>query len=245
MNRVLLLLILPPLATAADDEQARGTVLYRTTCAVAYCHGPEGKAGRAPGFVGRNLARDSVVRAVSSGIPNTSMPAFEKVLKDEDIEAVAAYVVSLGATDRNNEAKSGPPLKLPQDIERGRILFFDPGRMGSCGYCHEVAGRGAPVSLALRDLRTAQLDLKSVKTPAVVTARPTDEEPFPAVVAEKSDVRVRVYDLSSRLPVLRSFGPGEIALTEGAAWRHATATGLYNAGELDVIERYLRWMAAQ
>ena len=43
-----------------------------------------------------------------------------------------------------------------------------------------------PVSLALQNLRAAQLDLRSVKTPAVVMVNPAGEEPFPAVVAEKS-----------------------------------------------------------
>ena len=70
-------------------------------------------------------------------------------------------------------------------------MFFDPGRMGSCGYCHEVAGRGAPVSLALQELRAARLDLNLVQTPGVVTARPAGEEPFPALVAEKSATDTR------------------------------------------------------
>ena len=242
MNRLLLLLLLPSLAIGVEDEVIRGAAVYRTSCAVAYCHGPEGKSGRAPGFVGRSLARAFIIQTVSSGVRNTSMPAFEKVLKEQDIEAVVAYVVSLGTRDRSNEANPVAPVKLPPDIERGRVLFFDPGRMGSCGYCHEIAGRGAPVSLALNDLRAARLDLKSVEAPSVVTARLAGEEPFPAVVVEKSAARVRVYDLSSRLPVLRSFEPAEITLAEGAAWRHTTATSLYSAAELDAIERYLRWL---
>jgi mono/diheme cytochrome c family protein len=172
------------------------------------------------------------------------MPAFVSVLKEADIEAVVAYVVSLGNTS-GVAANPAAPVKLPPEIERGRVLFFDPGRMGSCGYCHEVAGRGAPVSLALEDLRAARLDLKSVQTPAVVTAHPAGEEPFPAVVAEKSAVRVRLYDLSSRLPVLRSFAPSDITVAGGAQWQHTTATDLYNRGELDEIERYLKWIAAR
>ena len=242
MKRLLPALVLPLLAIA-DDKVERGASIYRSTCAVAYCHGPEGKPGRAPGFAGRKLSPAAVRNTVSSGIPNTSMPAFASALKEADIEAVADYVVSLGSSS-GVAANPAQPVKLPPEIERGRVLFFDPGRMGSCGYCHEVAERGAPVSLALQDLRAARLDLKSVQTPAVVTVRPAGEEPFPAVVVEKSGGRIRVYDLSSRLPVLRTFAPPDITVAEGAQWKHATATDLYSREELDAIERYLRWMAA-
>jgi mono/diheme cytochrome c family protein len=186
------------------------------------------------------------MRTVLSGIPNTSMPSFEKVLKEEDIAAVAAYLISLGRGAAGGEGHAAAtPVKLPPDIERGRVLFFDPGRMGSCGYCHEVGGRGALVSLALTDLHRARLDLKSIETPEVVTARPAGEDPFPAVVAEKSAARIRVYDLSSKLPVLRSFAPEEVTLASGATWQHTSASNLYGATELDAIERYLKWMAAR
>jgi mono/diheme cytochrome c family protein len=244
MNRYLWLLMLTPLVMAGDDQAARGAVIYRTTCAVAYCHGSDGKPGRAPGFVGRSLTAGYIMQTVSSGIPNTSMPPFEKVLEIEDIQAVAAYLVSLGSV-AGAEGHAAAPVKLPPDIERGRVLFFDPGRMGSCGYCHEVGGRGALVSVALQDLHTARLDLNSIETATVLTARPPGEDPFPAVVAEKSAASIRVYDLSSRLPVLRSFAPAEVTLTPGARWQHTVASSLYSAGELDAIERYLKWMAAR
>jgi mono/diheme cytochrome c family protein len=243
MNRYLWLLMLTPLAMAGDDEVTRGAVVYRTTCAVPYCHRSDGKAGRAPGFVGRSLTPGFIMQTVFSGVPNTSMPPFGKVLKVEDIEAVAAYLVSLGSVA--GEAHAAAPGKLPPDIERGRVLFFDPGRMGSCGYCHEVGGRGALVSVALQDLHAARLDLKSIETATVLTAHPQGEDPFPAVVAEKSAASIRVYDLSSRLPVLRSFAPAEVTLTLGAQWQHTAASSLYSAAELDAIERYLKWMAAQ
>jgi len=244
MNGMLLMCSLPVLAFAADEKVERGAVIYRNTCAVAYCHGPEGKPGRAPGFAGRQLEPMAVWMTVGSGIPNTSMPAFGAVLKQEDIEAVVAYVVSLGSVG-GTAANPAAPAKLPPEIERGRVLFFDPGRMGSCGSCHEVAGRGVPVSLGLQELRKAHLDLKSVTTPAVVTARPAGENPFPAVVVEKSAARVRLYDLSSRLPVLRSFTPAEVTLAEGSRWQHSAAAALYGAAELDAIEAYLKWMAAR
>src|ERR1051325_195987 len=244
MIRLVMALGLPLLMIAADDRFERGAAIYRTTCAVAYCHSIDGKPGRAPGFVGRKLEPASIAMTVSRGIPNTSMPAFGSALQPADIEAVVVYVMSFAGA-ASAPASSSAPMKLPPEIERGRVLFFDPGRMGSCGYCHEVAGRGAPVSLALHDLRTAQLDLKSVRTAAGVTAQPAGEEPFPALVAERSPLLIRVYDLSSRLPVLRTFAPSDVKLVDGSSWRHPAATDIYSRAELDEIERYLKWMAAR
>src|SRR5215472_11547822 len=87
------------LAQAADDMVSRGAVIFRQSCAVTYCHGPEGKAGRAPALAGRHFDVGTVIGIAATGIPNTSMPAFGQQLKPEDLAAVAAYVVSLNGSD--------------------------------------------------------------------------------------------------------------------------------------------------
>ena len=55
MKGLLFLPILAIAAMGAEADVSRGAAVYRTNCAVAYCHGPDGKPGRAPGFVGRSL----------------------------------------------------------------------------------------------------------------------------------------------------------------------------------------------
>jgi mono/diheme cytochrome c family protein len=238
------LLLLPILAQAADDKIARGAEVYRRSCGVPYCHGPEGKAGRAPGLAGRFLESGVIVRTATTGIPNTSMPGFAALLKSEDIQAVAAYIVSLNGG--GPAAGSRPAVAMPADVQRGRALFFDAARVGACGACHEVGGRGVLVSTGLQDLAAARLqDLRRVQTHEVVTARPSGESAFPAVVVEKAADRIRVYDLSSPLPVLRSFAPAEVVLTPGASWTHSASASLYTDAELDAISRFLRWSAGQ
>src|ERR1035438_10329187 len=117
---------------------------------------------------------------------------------------------------------------MPADAQRGRALFFDAARTGACGACHEVGGRGVLVSTGLQDLAAARLqDFRRVQTPAVVTAQPLGESAFPGLVAEKTADRIRVYDLSSRLPVLRTFTPAEVVLTPGASWTHGAVVSLY------------------
>jgi cytochrome c553 len=169
------------------------------------------------------------------------MPAFGGKLKAEDIEAVAAYIVGLGGT---TPARDAAQPAMPADIEQGRALFFDATRTGACGSCHEVEGRGIPVSTALNDLRKARIrDPRTIETPEVVTVRPLGEASFPALIAEKTGSRLRAYDLSSRLPVLRTFVPEEAVVVRGTSWRHSEAASLYTDPELDAVVRFLRWAA--
>lgn len=235
---------LPVLAAAADDPASRGAALYRASCGVAYCHGPEAKAARAPALAGRGLSASTIVGIATGGIPNTSMPAFGGRLKTEDIEAVAAYIVGLGGGTTPERDVARPAM--PADIEQGRALFFDATRTGACGSCHEVEGLGIPVSIALNDLRQARIrDPRTIETPEVVTVRPLGEPAFPALIAEKSASRLRVYDLSSRLPVLRTFAPEEAVVVMGASWRHSEAASLYTDPELDAVVRFLQWAAGR
>ena len=244
--RAWICLILATLPAAAEDsKEMRGAEVYRTNCGVVYCHGPDGKPGRAPGLAGRTFQTAAIVAIVSRGIPNTSMPAFGERLKAEQIEAVAAYIVSLGAKE-GTPAQAGPkPTAMPPEIERGQSLFFDSARVGNCGSCHEIGGRGDPVSLGLVDLKGARSgNLRAIATPDVVTVHPNGEDPFPAVTMEKTAAKVRVYDLSARLPVLRTFAISNVSVESGSAWRHAAATSLYTDSELQAITDYLRWVAA-
>lgn len=246
MKRCLWLLLLPVLVHAADDQVTRGATVYRTTCAVSYCHGPDGKAGRAPALAGRRFDLESVARIAAGGIPNTGMPSFAAQLKAEEIGAVAAYIVSLNASGPPDAAKPAVAAAIPPAAQQGRALFFDAARTGACGSCHEVGGRGIPVSVALQDLKSAHLgDLRDIPTPNVMAARPAGEDAFPAVVVEKTPARVRVYDLSSRLPVLRTLAPANVTLTPNASWRHTAASSLYTDAELEAILGYLRWSAGR
>jgi mono/diheme cytochrome c family protein len=173
------------------------------------------------------------------------MPAFAGQLKPEDLAAVAAYVVSLNGSDAVG-AVQAQPAAMPPEVARGRDLFFDAARTGACGSCHEISERGVLVSIALQDVQTAKLeDLRAVETPNVVTARPVGEEPFPAVVVEKGVTRVRVYDLSSRLPVRRTFRPPDVVLVPGSSWSHRAATDLYSQTELAAVSKYIHWLAGR
>jgi mono/diheme cytochrome c family protein len=236
---------------AQDGAAERGAQLYRTQCAIPYCHGPEGGAGRAPRLAGHHLNVNTLFKVITWGIPGTAMPEFTTRLKSNEISDLVAYVMTLGGSATAPAPATPVVLRAltPQAME-GRKLFFDSARVADCGSCHELDGWGVPVGPDLARLRPDRLQelpnlLREIAPENVVTARSAGEAPFPAVVVERTQARVRVYDLTSTLPVLRSFAPGSIAIEPGTSWRHGQATRSYTASELDIVAGYLRWHTSQ
>ena len=241
--RIWLLLLVPLSTLAQTPAVTRGAAIFRTTCAVAYCHGPDGTAGRAPQLAGHGFPARTVFGLVANGRPNTSMPGFANLLKTDDIEAVVAYVMTLKGDGPAAASTTPKAAALPPAIRKGRDLFFDAARTGACGACHELDSRGIPVGPDLRTRKPATLrGLRLLPTPHVVTVRATSEDPFPALVVEETPAQVSVYDLSAPLPVRRSFKPANVTLTPGGSWSHREAASLYSDEELDAIAGYLKWL---
>jgi mono/diheme cytochrome c family protein len=233
-----------PSAQAQDGAAERGAQLYRQNCAVPYCHGPDGTAGRAPRLIGHNYSLNGMFKVISWGIPGTGMPEFTSRLKTREIDDLVAFLMTLrGTPAAPPTAPAVPPRALTADAKAGRALFFDATRTGACGTCHELDGWGVPVGPDLSVLPAERFaDLREVMARRVVTVRPKSAEaPFPALVLERTEAQVRVYDLTGPLPVLRTFAASQVALDAASSWRHEQATRIYANGELETIARYLRW----
>jgi cytochrome c6 len=93
------LALAPGISRAAPDARA----LYLENC--ASCHGEDGKAdtelGRknmAQDFTAADFAKEITVpkarRVITRGVRKTKMKAFKDLLKPEEIEALADYVVA-------------------------------------------------------------------------------------------------------------------------------------------------------
>lgn len=122
------------------DVQA-GAAVYKAQCAA--CHGPEGNALSAADLRSGRLPRASTDQqlrnVITSGIPNTAMPALS--LTWAQLTAVVAYVRSLGQ-----------PESLPKTVgsaERGKMLF--EGSAG-CSSCHRVNGKGSRIGPDLSEI---------------------------------------------------------------------------------------------
>ena len=132
---------------------------------------------------------------------------------------------------------------MPPDAQSGKALFFDAVRMGGCGRCHELEKRGSPIAPDLKATPN-HADLRSIEVRHLMTAQPVGESDFPALIADESDTYIRVFDLSSPIPVLRTFTPDGVKLKDGSSWSHRDAVSGYSDAELQEIEKYLQWAAA-
>jgi len=142
---------------------AEGARLFATTCGNAYCHGTGGAGGGAPRLRGKDLEPAYVFRAISHGIPGTSMPSFKSELSEEQIWKLVAFIVADAKTNAivpgpAASSPAAPPLTGPVkaveavtsapfagNSQAGKALFFDSSRPTSCHSCHSFNGEGTPI----------------------------------------------------------------------------------------------------
>jgi len=223
-----------------DAEAARGAAIYTRSCATGYCHGPSGSAGNnAPRLAGRNLPLAQIVKATTDGVPGTPMPGWKTAMPEADLKAVIAYVARLSASAPVPVLPARPPRTTrPPDVQRGRDLFFDATRGAQrCGSCHQADGWGTPIG---PDPKGFAGDVRAVVSKNASTARMKNGESFPVLLVAKTSEMVRVYDLSSLLPVLRSMLPSEVEIVNGSTWTHAAAIANYTDDELRAILPFLK-----
>ncbi len=219
--------LIAPAAFAADPAVAQGEKLFAASCAVGYCHGSAGAAARGPRLRDRKFEADSLYKVIRDGIPRTAMPGWKDRLKDDEVRAVVAYVLSLSGVS-GTPAPAGPPSASQPPAAAadrpGRAAFLE-----HCGSCHTAQGAGAAVAGDISGKTTLPSSAKRVRT-----VKLRDGEAFPALIAAEEPGVVRVYDLTEPPPVKRSLERGEIAsIEQGGAWSHPKpdASALAQIGE--------------
>jgi mono/diheme cytochrome c family protein len=232
-------------ALAADAD--RGAVVFRQSCAVGYCHGSGGAAGRAPRILGRAFDHAHVLKVTRDGIPNTGMPAWKDRLSADDLNAVVAYTVRIsgGTLQAGLGAAATETAPMPQEAARGKALFFDAIRAIRCGTCHSLEGIGTAVG---PNLAASAYDVNAIragKPASIRQARTPDGDSFPALLVEQTDSWTKVYDLTVAPPVLRTFAPKQLSWSGGAKWDHAKAVAHYSGQEIASVAAYLRWLASR
>jgi cytochrome c oxidase cbb3-type subunit III len=117
-------------AAAAQPDVAGGRKIFESQCAL--CHGQTGGGGRGPSLNRPSLGHapddKALQKVISNGIEPEMPGAWQ--LNDREVQAVAAYVRTLGAA---------PQEKLPGDPGHGARVFEARG----CAGCHMVAGKGS------------------------------------------------------------------------------------------------------
>lgn len=170
------------------------------------------------------------------------MPAFGSTLERADLVAVIGYVDSLnGVTPPPNPfAMRGETRKLAPEAQRGRQLFADQVRgFARCSTCHQADGIGIAVALPFSSVPENVAALRAIATPQIETAT-ADGDTFPVLALNKSGAQVKLYDLKTVPPVLRTFSKGTVAFASGSTWRHQAMLAPYTDPELDSILVFLR-----
>lgn len=239
------------LLQAGNIEQ--GEKLFRQSCAVGYCHGVGGTASRGPALKDRNFERGYVLKVTRDGIPNTSMPGWKSLMSEPQIEAVVDYVMSISA---NRGSAAGKPAAASSGAagrveartapstaaERGRELFFDAVRGTRCSTCHQAESRGAAVGPKLTPAhgRSLARTLRGNPRKLVRQVRTADGDRFPGLLVDEKDGWVRYYDLTTALPVLRTFAAGEIKVEGNSKWEHRSVIASYSENEIEAVAAYIR-----
>ena len=248
--------------TVADPAVLqRGEVVFAQSCATGYCHGAAGAAGRGPRLRGRSLDRNRVSEAIREGIPQSAMPGWKDRLSEQDLGAVIAYVMSLEHADEAGLPEYpmppgvGPAAYVdfpgPAEAKQGRDWFFDATRELRCSTCHSAGGRGIAVGpeltgSSLEDQGRFLSRVRASRSQHVLTATLKDKSVFPALRFEQKEGWVKLYDLTSAPPVLRSFEASAIAsLVNAKDWSHQSVTQDYEDDEIKTIVKYLAWARSQ
>ncbi len=157
------MLVAALLAAALMTTSATGGDVYRRYCAT--CHHPQRLGHTAPPLIPETLGKTdaaALAGTIRNGLPATAMPSFKTMLRDEEINAVANYLLTPASTigwsleDIANSRKIFsllPVTKLKADpsniilvVERGtgKIVLLDGDTLAKAGEFLAGAVHGGP-----------------------------------------------------------------------------------------------------
>ncbi len=242
-----LLLLAAQATTPPLVDRPLGARVFARSCAIGYCHGTGGTAGRAPRIRGRSFDKGYLLRVTRDGIPGTAMLSWKDRLSPVEIEAVVDFMASISTTIESGAPTATPAptdvrRPMPPAASRGKAAFFDATRGTRCGTCHALEGRGVPVGPNLAStVPSSAVEILDLPTVGVQTASLGEKE-FPALVVDRDSGRIRLYDLTIPPPVLRSLPTQQVTLKSGSSWKHLDVIPNYSRKELADIIAYLRWL---
>ena len=127
--------VLLTLPAPAQNEQdiAMGKAIFRSNC--AFCHGLTAQGGRGPSLIAprivHNTSDETMQSIIRTGIPGTTMPAFESLDKD-DMTHLIRFIRTLAGSVTNTAPVAG-------DVAHGSQVYAASG----CASCHRIGDAGS------------------------------------------------------------------------------------------------------
>ena len=223
--------------SCAFSAEIDGSQIFKTRCSIGYCHGSEGKPGRAPKLRERDFTGAYLLKVITDGIPSSSMPAFKGLLKPEEITAVVNYVLALSGRAPVQQAAKAETAPAA-NFDKGKALFFDAANENNCGVCHAIDGAGTAIGPDLRKLKRTRAELiASIENPpksklTKITLKNGDT--IQGIPTSDS----RIWDTEGLPPVRRNINKEEIAKTETIEGQVMPKTR-YSKEQLNEIVSYI------
>ena len=236
-----------------------GAPLFAKNCAVGYCHGSQGAAGRGPRLKSRHWNSTALYKVIHDGIPDTTMPGWSAILSREEIWAVTAYVISLGtgefepASGKLEIEEQTASSELSADAKRGRALFFDLTNEKRCAVCHRVGSRGSVIGPELRaaaSKKSAAELRRDITDPGATIAKgfeqtvvaATNGKMIAGIQKHRDEERIQLYDTAALPPPLRTFYKDQIkSVVDRPTSSMPSGYGeMYSDSELDAIIAFLK-----
>lgn len=246
--------------TGTTESISRGKEVFAQACSIGYCHGVAGTAGAGPRLRSRRLDENYVHQVTLNGIPESAMPAWKDRLSELDLQAVVTYVIHLASLTNPLPEPSEIPTGVrptvfvdfsgPNNARRGRDLFFDATRSVRCATCHTASGRGISIGPDLRAVNETDPDkllwrMRTASSQKILLVQVKQGESYHALAIEQDETWIKLYDLSSPLPVLRTVHRSQIVSMEQTHnWVHSSVMNGYTEKELLDLIPFLIWLTS-
>jgi putative heme-binding domain-containing protein len=224
---------------ARSQRHSSGQQLFATTCAA--CHGLDGMGSeRAPNIVAnpqvQKLSAAEMFRIISTGVPETGMPGFQRLGK--------AAITSLVAYLKNLQGKN-QSARMPGDPHRGEALFFGTAQ---CSTCHMAAGRGgfiAPDLSSYGQTHSSEEIMSAITNPekrasrrAMVTAVSANGKRYQGIIRNEDNFSLQLQSTDGSFQFLSKAGLKSIDRGQGFLMPSDYASRL-SKGQLNDIVSYL------
>ena len=223
--------------SCAFSAEIDGGQIFKTRCSIGYCHGSEGKPGRAPKLRERDFTGAYLSKVITDGIPSSSMPTFKGLLKPAEITAVVNYVLALSGKAPVQQTE---PVETATaaNFDKGKALFFEAANENNCGVCHAIDGAGTAMGPDLRKLKRTRAELiASIENPP--------QSKLTKITLKNGDTiqgiptgDSRIWDIEGLPPVLRNVNKEAIAKTETIQGQVMPKTQ-YSKNQLNEIVSYI------